>query len=91
MLRALLDAENAMTNRTDIDYYIEACDPRAIRFDGLDDAVIGTDQNGNLVYDFGLMHEIFVSQGMNDIEAEEYIDYDVVCVNGGQGFTMLYK
>jgi len=33
----------------------------------------------------------FVDQGMSYSEAVEWIDYNVVPVMGGQGFTVLYS
>jgi hypothetical protein len=75
----------------DIEYYLRSADPEAIRFTGLDDSIIGTDQNGNLVYDYNLMHKEFMSMGMSLVEADEWIDYNVLPINGGSGFTVLFR
>lgn len=69
--------------------YLELADPEAIRFDGLDEAIIGTDHNGNLVYSHDRMVDIF-KQDMEHDEAVEWIDYNVLPLNGGQGFTILF-
>ena len=74
------------------DFYIDRADPEAIRFEGLDYAIIGTDHNGLLVYDFDRMIDIFTTeQGMTQDEAIEWIDYNVLGVMGGKGFTILYS
>jgi len=75
-----------------LDIYLEGADPEAIRFDDLDYAIVGTDQNGLLVYDYDRMIKYFMSeQDMKLEEAIEWIDYNVVGVMGGQGFTILYS
>ena len=75
---------------SDIERHLDCCDPEAIRFDGLDDAVVGTDHDGNLVYEYEIMTRIFVEQGMTEEEAEEWINYNVIGTNGGYGFTILF-
>jgi len=61
--------------------------------DGLDDAIIGSTEEGKLVYDHDLLIEAFVSQGMKDAaEAREWIDYNVIPLMGYQaGFVMCYR
>jgi len=61
----------------------------AIRFDGLDEAIIGTDHNGFIVYDHDIMITLFCQQGMTTSEAIEWIDYNVLGTNAGNGFTVL--
>ena len=64
----------------------------AIQFDGLDYAIVGTDHNGYLVYDHERMIQAFVVEdGMTRDEAIEWIDYNIVGINAGQGFTILYS
>ncbi len=64
----------------------------AIQFDGLDYAIVGTDHNGYLVYDHERMIEAFVTEdGMTREEAIEWIDYNIIGVNAGQGFIILYS
>ena len=75
-----------------LEYYLENADPEAIRFEGLDYAIIGTDQDGLLVYDYNRMLVVFMSeQDMDYEEAVEWIDYNVMGVMGGKGFTVIYS
>ena len=75
----------------DTEYYLESADPEAIRFTGLDSAIVGNDQNGNLVYGYNLMHREFMSMGMSDEEADEWMDYNVLPINAGSGFTIIFR
>ena len=74
----------------EIEIYIEQANPEAIRFDGIDDAIIGTNQDGFLVYDYIKMIDAFMRQGMEGEEAIEWIDYNVLPVNAGNGFTVVF-
>jgi|DEB0MinimDraft_3_1074331.scaffolds.fasta_scaffold11372_7 hypothetical protein len=71
--------------------YIDEAEVGAIRFDGYDSAILGLDANGFLVYDYDKMVRIPMEQGMSMQEAIEWLDYNVLCVMGGQGFTVLYR
>ena len=73
-----------------IEDYLDQCDPEAIRFDGLDDAVIGTDHRGYLVYDYLKILNVFL-RDMEEDEAVEWIDYNVIQTMGGDGFTIVYQ
>lgn len=75
---------------TKIKQYIEEANPEAIRFDGIDAAIIGTDHNGWLVYDYNKMVAAFMLQGMEGEEAIEWVDYNVLPTNAGNGFTVVY-
>ena len=75
---------------SDIERHLDCCNDEAIRFDGLDDAVVGTDHDGNLVYEYEIMTRLFVEQGMPEVEAEEWINFNVIGINGGYGFTILF-
>jgi hypothetical protein len=75
---------------SDIERHLDCCNDEAIRFDGLDDAVVGTDHDGNLVYEYEIMTRLFVEQGMTEVEAEEWINFNVIGTNGGYGFTILF-
>jgi hypothetical protein len=68
---------------------LEMCDPEAIRFDGLDKAIVGYDHNGWIIYDYNTMIHEFTAMGMTDFEAQEWISYNVIGVNAGQGFTIM--
>ena len=74
-----------------IDFYLENADPEAIRFTDLDHAIIGTDHNGLLVYSYDRMIKWFMTDWhMTLDEATEWIDYNVIGVMAGKGFTILY-
>ena len=61
--------------------------------DGLDNAIIGTTEEGLLVYDYDALVEAFVEQGMKgEGEAREWIDYNVIPLLGqGAGFVICYR
>ena len=71
--------------------YLDDCDPEAIRFDDLDEAIVGTDHRGCLVYDYDSLVELFVEEGMQTEDAVEWISYNVIGTMGGEGFTIMYK
>ena len=80
-------------NDPQIEYLLEVADPDAIRFDDLDNCIIGTDQSGCLVYSYHLMIDHFLSHqpDWTIIEAVDWIDYNISSVNAGYGFTILYN
>jgi len=91
LLKIILDAENVMKEKEEIDYILDMASDEAIRFDNLDEAVIGLDHNGYLVYDYDAMHGLFMSKdGMDEEEACEWIEYNVIGTNAGNGFTIAY-
>jgi hypothetical protein len=61
----------------------------AIKFDNCDDAIIGVDQRGYLVYDYSKLVEVFKKQGMTTDEAVEWIDYNVLGVKPDH-YTIIY-
>jgi hypothetical protein len=63
----------------------------AIQFDGLDYAIIGTTHEGYFVYDYDRMIECFVEGGMTLEDAVEWIDFNVIGINAGKGFVILYS
>lgn len=71
--------------------YIENAEAGAIRFDGLDSAIIGLDTHGFLVYDFDMLVTALMQQGMTSEEAIEWIDFNIVPINAGNAFTILYR
>ena len=73
-----------------VEQYMEEANPEAIRFDGIDEAIIGTDYNGWLVYDYNKMVAAFMLQGMEGEEAIEWVDYNVLPINAGNGFTVVF-
>ena len=70
--------------------YLDLVNDEAIRFEDLDDAIIGTDQNGLLVYDYHQMVVTFINQGMEIEDAIEWIEYNVLPINAGNGFTVVF-
>jgi hypothetical protein len=62
----------------------------AIIFHGLEKCITGMDQFGYAVYDYFKMIEVFTDDGMTHEEAEEWIDFNVACVNAGKGFVIHY-
>lgn len=63
----------------------------AIQFEGLDYAIVGTTHEGYFVYDYDRMIECFVEDGMTLEDAIEWIDFNVIGVNAGKGFVILYS
>ena len=75
----------------DIEKHFDCCEPEAIRFDGLDNAIMGSCHRGFLVYDYDTMVLIFEGQGMTEEEAVEWIDYNVIGTMAGEGFTVMFQ
>lgn len=62
------------------DEIIENADPQAIVWDGFNDAIVGTDTNGRIVYNIQKMIEVLMERdGMEHEEAVEYLDFNVLC------------
>ena len=82
-----------------LDYYEEMIHAEdAIQFDGLDYAIVGVSHTGYYIYDYDRMIECFIAddeinegEAMTEEEAIEWIDYNVIGTNGGQGFIVLYS
>ncbi len=74
-----------------LDVIMDGAGDEAIIFDQLNSAIIGVDHNCNLVYSHSKMIDCFMSQGMTLDEAIEWIDYNVLCINGGEGFTVIMQ
>ena len=81
------------TTNPNLEFYEELIHAdNAIQFDGLDYAIIGTSHDGYYVYDYDRMIECFVSDdGMTEAEAIEWIDFNVLGINGGTGFIVVYS
>lgn len=61
------------------DEIIDQADPEAIVWDGFDEAIIGYDNRGRLVYDIDLMVETLRrDDDMSDEEAMEFLDYNTL-------------
>ena len=64
----------------------------AIQFEGLDYAIVGTSHDGYYVYDYDRMIQCFIADSdMNEDEAIEWIDFNVIGINAGKGFIILYS
>jgi thiamine monophosphate kinase len=61
------------------DEIIDQADPEAIVWDGFDEAIIGHDNRGRLVYDIDLMVETLTREDeMSEEEAMEFLDYNTL-------------
>lgn len=57
----------------------EMADPEALCADGFDDAMIGTDTRGRIVYDINKMIEILIKDDeMDELEAIEYLEFNTL-------------
>jgi hypothetical protein len=76
-----------------LEYYEEQIHAEdAIQFDGLDYAIVGVSHTGYYIYDYDRMIQCFIAEdGMTEEEAIEWIDFNVIGVNAGQGFIILYS
>ncbi len=75
----------------DIEAIREFLDEEAVIINGLDEAILGYSDSGLLVYDFERSVAVFMESGMSRDEAVEWIDYNVLGLQGnGAGFVMLY-
>ena len=61
----------------------------AIKFDGLDECIIGIDQRGFIVYSHDKMVDHFHGDGMSIEEAFEYISFNVVGIKP-DNYTVVY-
>ena len=63
----------------------------ALILEGLDDAIVGYSDGGLLIYDYEKTVEHFVEDRMTREEAVEWVDFNVLGLQGnGEGFVMLY-
>jgi|5B_taG_2_1085324.scaffolds.fasta_scaffold292137_2 hypothetical protein len=72
------------------DHWMEMAADSAVIFDGLESTIVGIDHNGLFIYDYMDMVLAFRDQGMTEDEAIEWIDFNVVGTNAGQGFVIMY-
>jgi hypothetical protein len=56
----------------------DMADPEAIVWDDFDDAMVGTDNMGRIVYDINKMIEVLQKDDMTEEEAREYLDFNVL-------------
>lgn len=77
--------------QAELEHHLDCCEPSAIRFDGLDEAILGSCHRGLLVYDYDTMVSIFEGMGMSEEEAVEWIDFNVIDTMAGEGFTVMCR
>ena len=79
----------------EIEKHLNRADSEAIRFDGFDTAIIGTDNHAFLVYDFEKMVDCLMDDNSSDksytaADAIDWLDYHVLSINGGNRFTVVF-
>ena len=76
-----------------LEYYEEMIHAEdAIQFEGLDYAIIGVSIDGYYVYEYDTMASILIDDdGMTMDEAYEWLDYNVLNINGGKGFVVIHS
>jgi len=58
----------------------------------LEDTIAGVSDDGLLIYDYQKIVLFYEKQGMSTEEAVDWIDYNVMGVQGnGEGFIMMYE
>lgn len=64
-----------------------------LKLDGLNDAIIGVDTKGYLVYDYDTIVEVFTKEPhcMDVDEAIEFADFNVVGLDGNGNWTIVYS
>jgi hypothetical protein len=68
-----------------IEEIIESADPEALCADGFDQAIIGTDVEGRIVYDINKMIEILMEDDeMEEIDAIEYLEFNTLFAYVGE-------
>jgi hypothetical protein len=61
----------------------DMADPEAIVWDDFDDAIVGVDPMGRIVYDINKMIDVLVQDDMTEEEAQEYLDFNVLSTHVG--------
>ena len=64
-----------------------------MKLDGLNDAIVGVDTKGYLVYDYHKIVDVFTKEphGMEFEEAIEFTDFNVVGLDGNGNWTIIYN
>jgi hypothetical protein len=77
----------------DLEHARELARPDAVTWDGCDDAIVGvtvnTGRDGLYVYDYDLLIQAFIAQGMTPDEAMEWVDYNIVGAWVGDGTPII--
>lgn len=76
----------------DITQIAENLHDEALVLDGLDNCILGYNEDGILIYSYERMVKIFMSDhDMTEDEAAEFIDYNIMgLMPNGMGFVMCY-
>jgi len=81
-----------MKDSVKLQQFLESCDPNSIRFDNLDDAIIGVSHCGSLCYSYSKLLDIFTERDtMTQVEAVDWIDYHVIGTMCGHGFVLVFE
>lgn len=62
----------------------------AIILDGLDDAIVGVDNNNYIVYSYIQLLKHYMFSGMSQSDATEYVEYNILSLATGNKFVVLY-
>jgi len=62
----------------------------AVILDGLDDCIVGVNQDNYLVYSYGQFLKHFTFAGMTMEESIEYVEYNIIGLNSTK-FDVLYE
>ena len=65
----------------------------SMKLDGLNDAIVGVDTKGYLVYDYHKIVNVFTKEphNMEFEEAIEFTDFNVVGLDGNGNWTIIYN
>jgi len=65
----------------------------SMKLDGLNDAIVGVDTKGYLVYDYHKIVNVFTKEphNMEFEEAIEFTDFNVVGLDGNGNWTIMYN
>jgi len=74
-----------MIEHLSIEEVKEFADPEAPTWDGFEEAIIGVDTHGRLVYSIDKMEEICIERdGMEREDAMEFLEYNCFCAYIGE-------
>lgn len=76
----------------DLETLKNCLEPDAAVLTGLDDCIIGVNQDNYLVYSYGQFLKHYMFEGMSMSEAIDYVEYNIVGIQGGKAkFDILYE
>lgn len=74
-----------MIEHLSIEEVKEFADPEALNWDGFEEAILGVDTKGRLVYSIDKMEEICIERdGMDQDEATEFLEFNYFCAYIGE-------